>query len=107
MGIQGQNQILYLSDKLNFAHICALLQKGPMMPSASSTSISMENNSMNRRPCVVIDANQVGMKFLKGAPRPMSRIVGLARLFATAGIDAVIAVDGAPSNKDSKYRASR
>jgi len=65
--------IAFLSDELNFSHICTILQKGPMMPSTSSTLI----NAKNWWPCIIIDANQVGMKFLKVLLIPCHELLDL------------------------------
>jgi len=76
--------------------VIVILQKKALtvasMPSAAS--LDTESTSISRHPCVVINANQVGMTMMTLSRCPMACIVGIACLFTTAGIDVVIAADG-------------
>ncbi len=83
MGIQGQNQVLYLSKQLQLAQVIAVLND-----KVRSTG------DITRQPCVVIDANQAAMNLLHLPGRVMNHVCTLARTFALQGIRVIVAADG-------------
>jgi len=95
MGIDGQKQFLYISDVVDFVCHSNFTKKAPMVASMPSAALlDTESTSISRHPCVVIDANQAGMKMMTLSGCPTACIVGIACLFATAGINVIIAADG-------------
>jgi len=109
MGVQGQNQTLFLSEKIDFTHLIGILCEIHDRHSKTAHADGVESilkNYMDRQPCVVLDANQVGMKMSKSAGSPMLRISGLTRLFMANGIDVIIAADGVsrPHTKRASFK---
>jgi len=84
MGVRGQKQILYLSKKISLAQLIEILSE------------TVRRRGVNRRPCVVIDANQIGMRFKSPA-----KVAVVAHVLAAHRIDVIVAADG-PSRLQTK-----
>jgi len=93
MGIDGSSRILYVSDALELTHIIAILRDRCQQTSDPTMDKNNENGRV-RQPCIVIDGNQVGMRMMKSPGSAMHRIMAISELFASEGIDVIIAVDG-------------
>jgi len=95
MGIDGQSQVLYISDVLQFAHFVAILQaQHQRNTEAMAPPHDCNDEMIPRQPCIIIDSNQVGMKMLKSAGGRIQWIGALIKVLSMAGIDVIVAVDG-------------
>jgi len=106
LGIQGEKDILYVLQLLDFVHIIAILMRQnhigmDNLPGVGGTSGtgSMANKSplasYTRQPCCVVDANQVGTKFARSySICPTVHLIVLSHLLAENGIDVIVATDG-------------
>jgi hypothetical protein len=98
MGVSGASNLLYRSPQLDLRQLHAVLTVRARRPGAAPLG-------QQRRPCIDVDANQVGFTQLKGAAGPASGTFHVGRGIGIAGIDVNYVCDG-PSRHHSK-RASR
>jgi len=105
MGIQGHKQVLFMSSMIELVHLIAILRDNELRLRSVAHDNTGSKITTPRQPCVVIVANQIGMKFLKSSGSPMNHIGGITCTLLMAGIDVIIATDSAVSQARTK-RAS-
>jgi len=77
MGVLGQKQILYILKKISLVQLVEILSE------------TIHCCGVNRQPCIVIDANQIGMHFKLPA-----KVTVVACVLATHQINVIVAADG-------------
>ena len=104
MGISGNKNILYKSPNLELSHVAEVLLDRVEQKKSSNSDF------LTRKPCVDIDANNIGFSKLELASGPAGAVFQIAEIFSTAGIDVGIICDGPsrhPSKRDSVNRRAK
>jgi hypothetical protein len=105
MGIQGSSQLLYRSIDLEFQHVVSVIEDRYRVAKLDTTTTTDGGAGGGRqRPCIAIDANQIGYTHATGPFGAVNAVTFLGEHFARNGIDVIVVCDG-PDRHHSK-RAS-
>jgi hypothetical protein len=96
MGIQGSSQILYRSIGLEFQNVVAVIEERYRVAKDDD-----ESTTGQQRPCIAIDANQIGYTPATGPFGAVNVVTFLGEHFARNGIDVILVCDG-PDRHHSK-----
>lgn len=98
MGIQGADQILYRSIELEFQHVVAVIEEQYRLA---------KDTCGRQRPCLAIDANQIGYTHLTGPFGAVNAVTFLGEQFARTGIDVIAVCDGPDRHHSKRATALR